>query len=156
MTTRTATPARARPARAGRSSDLVRDWMASPAITATSDMRVSEAQAIMRERHIRRLPVLDQFGKLAGIVTRVDLGEARPSGADAMSFSGVQIAMRMMTLGEVMTRNPVTIAPGASVCRAVKLMLKHHISGLPVVEGGHVVGVIADSDIFRKFAADCG
>jgi CBS domain-containing protein len=52
-------------------------------------------------------------------------------------------------IAECMTSDPITVAPDVSVLDAARLMLKHKIGGLPVVEGGRVVGMITESDLFR-------
>ena len=56
-----------------------------------------------------------------------------------------------MKAADVMTRDVVTIAPEASIMEAVRLMLQHRISGLPVVDaGGRLHGVITEGDFLRR------
>jgi len=50
---------------------------------------------------------------------------------------------------EIMTRNVVTVAPDTDLAEVAQLMIDRKIGGLPVVEGGQVVGVITESDVFR-------
>ena len=50
-----------------------------------------------------------------------------------------------------MTETPVTVAPTLPVEDATELLLKHHISGLPVLESGQLIGIITTSDILRAF-----
>ncbi len=138
-------------------SQIVRDCMSMPPITIDAGMRIPAAIAIMKQHNVRRLPVLAADGRLVGIVTRVDLNEVRPDGYDRMtSWTSIQYAINMMTIGEVMTRNPVTCDANTSLCDAVKLMLRHRISGLPVTMDDDVIGVLTDSDIFRAFVVECG
>jgi acetoin utilization protein AcuB len=54
-------------------------------------------------------------------------------------------------ISKVMSLNPITIAPRAHLVDAANLMLKHHISTLPVIECDKLVGIITESDIFRAF-----
>src|SRR6516225_3912843 len=59
--------------------------------------------------------------------------------------------MSIMKAGDVMTRNVISIAPDASVLKALRLMLQHKISGLPVVDrSGSVVGIVAEGDFLRR------
>ena len=56
-----------------------------------------------------------------------------------------------MWAGDVMTRNVISVAADAPAMQAVTLMLKHRISGLPVVDGsGRVVGVLSETDLLRE------
>ena len=58
---------------------------------------------------------------------------------------------RTMRAADVMSRRCITIRPGSSVEAAARLMLRHHISGLPVVDaGGAVVGVVTEGDMLRR------
>lgn len=127
---------------------LVRERMSKPVMTIDSQAKLAEVHKLMHDKRIRRLPVVDN-GKLVGIVTLLDTSEARPEGADKMRPMAMQAYIAMMHVSDVMTRNPITISPDASVVDVARLMAKHKISGLPVVENGAVVGIITESDTFR-------
>lgn len=123
---------------------LVREWMTAPAIGVPPTMEAVAALERMIELKFRRLPVVVD-GKLVGIVTRGDL-EAK-LGWDRMTWRRLGRCVE-----DAMTRNPFTVAPGDRLERAVELMLRHRIGGIPVVDGGKVAGIITESDIFRAFA----
>ncbi len=55
-----------------------------------------------------------------------------------------------MNASDVMTRNVVSIAPDATVLQAARMMLEHHISGLPVVDDGKLVGIVSEGDFLRR------
>jgi CBS domain-containing protein len=55
-----------------------------------------------------------------------------------------------MRASDVMTRGVVTVGPDTSVADAAKLMLDRRISGVPVVEGGRVVGIMSEGDLMRR------
>ena len=114
----------------------VKDRMSSPAVTATPATRTKEALQTMYVRKIRRMPVVDDQGRLVGIVTQRDLFEK--SKADT-------------PVGTVMTRDPYTTAIGASIVQAATLMRNLGVGALPVLDHGQLVGIITESDIFDAF-----
>ena len=134
---------------------LVRDRMSRDVVTIPSSVTILEAQKIMRESRIRRLPVVDH-GELVGIVTYNDLLEASPSKATTLSRFELTYLLSKMTVAEIMTRNVITVPPDVPIEEAALIMQKHQIGGLPVVEEGSVVGIITESDIFEVFVETLG
>lgn len=130
-------------------NELVRDWMTPDVIFVSSETRLSEADQLIVDNMIRRLPVVDN-GQLVGICTYGDIREARPSPATSLSVWELNYLLSQLTVKDIMTPNPVTIGPNATIGEAARLMLKNQISGLPVVDGaGKLIGIITESDIFR-------
>jgi acetoin utilization protein AcuB len=130
-------------------NELVRDWMTPDVIFVRSDTPLSEADQLIVDNMIRRLPVVDD-GKLVGICTYGDIREARPSPATSLSIWELNYLLSQLTIKEIMTPNPITVSPNATIGEAARLMLKNQISGLPVVDAsGKLVGIITESDIFR-------
>jgi len=129
---------------------LVRDRMAAPAITVEPKAPIYDALALMKERRIRRLPVI-RGRRLVGIVTWTDLMRASPSPATSLTAWEIPYLLMKAPVAEVMTRAVITIEPSATVEEAAVLMRRHKIGGMPVVEAGAVVGVITESDIFDAF-----
>jgi CBS domain-containing protein len=127
---------------------LVNDWMTRDPICADLHMTLPEAHRLMLQHNIRRLPILEN-GQLVGIVTRGDVRGAQPSEATSLSIFELHYLIGLITLERIMTRNPVTVAPDATIYDAARLMLLHKIAGLPVVADGKVIGIITESDIFR-------
>jgi len=129
---------------------LVRDRMTAPAITVEPKTPIYDALALMKERRIRRLPVL-KGRRLVGIVTWTDLMRASPSPATTLSVWEIPYLLMKAPVSEVMTRTVISVPPAATVEEAAVLMRRHKIGGMPVVEQGAVVGVITESDIFDAF-----
>jgi acetoin utilization protein AcuB len=128
---------------------LVKDWMTPDPITISSDTTLPEAHRIMKENHIRRLPVVDD-GRLVGIVTWGDIREASASDCTSLDVFELVYLLDTLPVRHFMTRNPVTVTPITPIARAAQLMLEHKIGGLPVVDHrGKLVGIITESDIFR-------
>lgn len=128
---------------------LVGDWMTPDPITVDSDTTLPEAHRIMKENHIRRLPVVDD-GRLVGIVTWGDIREASASDCTSLDVFELSYLLEALPVHHFMTRNLVTVTPITPIARAAQLMLEHKIGGLPVVDHrGRLVGIITESDIFR-------
>jgi acetoin utilization protein AcuB len=127
---------------------LVRDWMTPNPITIDTKTTLPEAHKLMKECHIRRLPVVDH-GKVVGILTLGDIREASPSDATSLSIFELNYLLAKLNVEKIMTRDPITIAPMATIREAAQIMLEHKIGGVPVVEDEKLVGIITESDIFR-------
>ncbi|QPC85185.1 CBS domain-containing protein [Phototrophicus methaneseepsis] len=128
---------------------IVKDWMTHDVLTASPDMPISDAHQIMKERGIRRLPVVEHE-KLVGIVTIGDVREASPSDATTLSIWELNYLWAQLTVGKIMSKNVLTVKADTPILDAAEMMLENKISGLPVVgKGGHLEGIITESDIFR-------
>ena len=113
--------------------ELVKDWMSRDVVTAVSTLGLLEADALMREHNIRRLPVVEN-GRLVGMVTYGDIREARPSDATSLSTWEMNYLLAGLSLAEIMTKQPKSILPDATIGEAADLMLTNRISGLPVTD----------------------
>jgi CBS domain-containing protein len=131
----------------------VAEWMSTPPVIIAPSMSLEAAQRLMQQRHVRRLPVVAD-GQLIGIITRGDLRAAQPSAATTLSIYEWRALLDKVTVAACMTRDPLIVAPDASVLEAAQLILDHKVSGLPVVADGRVVGVITESDLFRLLLSE--
>jgi CBS domain-containing protein len=124
---------------------------------ATGEPFKNLASLFVNQR-ISTLPVISRDGRLAGIVSESDLlkkaelqadpGQRRPhrSRRAARSKAAADCA------GEVMTTNVVTVRPDATVAEAARLMDRHHVTCLPVVdEAGKLHGIVSPRDLLRVF-----
>ena len=119
---------------------LVRNRMSRPAVTIRQDADFQKALALMQEKKLRRLPVVDDDDQLVGIVVERDL-----------LVAAMRYLQSRVEIGEVMTRNVVTVGPDTDLNEVARTMLERRIGGLPVVEHGRLVGIITESDIFKRF-----
>ena len=119
---------------------LVRERMSAPVVTVSRETDYQQALQLMQEKRLRRLPVVDRERALVGIVAERDLLLA----ATRYPRAGVDV-------GEFMATDIVSATPGMDIGAAARLMLEHRVGGLPVLEGGALVGIITESDIFRRF-----
>jgi acetoin utilization protein AcuB len=128
---------------------LVREWMTRQVMTAAPHTTLRSAHQIMKDNHIRRLPVLDE-GRLVGIITIGDVREASPSDATSLSIWELNYLWAQLTVEKVMTSRVITVGPDTPILDAAELMLEHKVSGLPVVDDkGKLVGILTESDIFK-------
>lgn len=128
----------------------VRDIMTISCISAPPTMPVLEARQLMLEKRIRHLLVTDG-PKLVGIVTDRDIRLNLPSPATSLSVWEINYLLARMTLSSVMTKNVVTVESGREATEAAQVMLDHKIGALPVVDRGHLVGIITETDLLRAF-----
>jgi CBS domain-containing protein len=133
-------------------AERVRDLMTTGPKTLGRNDLLSIADDLMRAERIRHLPVLDEDGRLCGIVSQRDLFR----GALATALGYGEVAQRKLlgtlVVKEVMTTDVVTTAPEATLADAARLMLERKLGCLPVLEDGRLVGLLCESD-FVKAAA---
>lgn len=120
-------------------------------ITITPDVTVPEAQAIMRREKVQRLPVLDNNGRLVGIVTSLDLIHASPSPATSLDIYEMHYLLSKLKVEKVMTRQVITVTEDLPIEEAARIMVDNKISGLPVMRGDVLVGIITETDLFKLF-----
>jgi acetoin utilization protein AcuB len=129
---------------------LVKDFMTPNPEVVTPEITVPEAAQIMKKGGFRRLPVVKE-DRVVGIVTDRDLKEAMPSDANSLSIWELNYLISKLTVGEIMTRNPITVSGTLPLQAAAKLMLEHKVGGLPVEREGRLVGIITVTDVLRAF-----
>jgi CBS domain-containing protein len=151
-------------------SKTVADVMSSDPIVVRPETPLKEAIRILAEKRISGLPVIDDAGKLVGIISETDLmwqetGVTPP--AYIMFLDSVIYLQNPgayerdlhkalgQTVGEVMSKNPVTISPDKSLKEAAKIIQEHKVHRLPVLDStGKVIGLLTRGDIIRAMAAE--
>jgi CBS domain-containing protein len=151
-------------------SKTVADVMSHNPILVRPQTPLKEAIQILAEKRISGLPVIDDAGKLVGIISETDLmwqetGVTPP--AYIMILDSVIYLQNPgtyerdlhkalgQTVGEVMSKNPVAIYPHKSLKEAAQLIQNHKVQRLPVLDnGGNVIGILTRGDIIRAMAAE--
>jgi acetoin utilization protein AcuB len=128
----------------------VRDLMTRTPLAVTPETSVYEARALMQQRKIRHLPVLE-YGRLVGIVSDRLVRTVLPSPATSLSVWEVNYLLDRLTVGEVMIRFVITVTPETLASEAAGRMLGQQVGALPVVENGRLVGILTRTDILRAF-----
>lgn len=115
----------------------VGDWMTRDPVAVGEDAPVGQVLGLMRARDIRHVLVM-QGSRLVGVFSSRDahrLLEADRSGS--------------VPVGSVMTENPVTVAPDASLLEAAREILDRKIGALPVTEEGRPIGILTSQDVLE-------
>jgi acetoin utilization protein AcuB len=133
----------------------IKDLMTKNPVTVESETLLLDAQKMMRDKKIRRLPVVDK-GRLVGIITHHDLLQASPSPATSLSVHEMNYLLAKMKVKDVMKRNPVTVSPDTPFEEALRLGQEKKIGSFPVVEDGKLVGIATESDIVRVLTQALG
>jgi len=128
----------------------VKDWMNPDVIIVSSSCTLPDAYWLMLENKIRRLPVVEK-GTLVGMVTLADLRNMTPFSIAGVDVIHISDRLAKLPVRQLMSVDTKTISPTAPLIDAARLMLKHKISALPVLDGDKLVGIITESDIFRAF-----
>jgi len=128
----------------------VKDRMSKNVVTISLDGSINEAFRLMKEKNIRRLPVMDKE-RLAGIITLSDLNKAAPSQATTLSIFELNYLLAKTRVKDVFSpeKELHTVSPEDYIEVAAKLMLAQQVSGLPVVDDGRLVGIVTETDLFR-------
>jgi CBS domain-containing protein len=146
----------------------VADVMSRNPITVKSETPLKEVVQILAARRISGLPVVDQSDKLIGVVSETDL-MWQETGATPPAYIMILDSVIYLenparyerdlhkalgqTVGEVMSRDPVTTNPDQPLSEAARLMHERSIHRLPVLDAnGHVVGILTRGDIVRAMA----
>jgi len=117
-------------------------------VTIGPDASFFEARALIHEKGIRHLPVVDKNGKLVGIVTKGDIQEAAPSDATSLSIQEINYLLGKLKVSSFMTpkQKLITITPDTIIEEAVQLMHDNKIGCLPVLEGEKLYGIFTETD----------
>ena len=128
----------------------VQNWMTTDVVSVTPETSLLKVGKLMKDHHVRRLPVLDDSGRVIGIISDRDVRAASPSKATTLDMYEMHYLLAELKVKNIMTPNPLTVKPSDTVEQAALLMLDHKIGGLPVVEeSGKLVGIISDHDVFK-------
>jgi acetoin utilization protein AcuB len=122
--------------------------MTKELITVEPGTPIFQAQKLMREHQVRKLPVVMR-GRLVGMVTHDLFMEITPSKATGFGVQEMHYLLNDMKVKEVMDKNPVTVSPDMPFEEALNLGQQKGNTGFPVMENGEIVGIITNGDIIR-------
>ena len=125
----------------------VADWMTREPITIEDTATIIEAIHKMKERNVRRLPVMHK-GRLCGIITDRMLKDYTPGRATSLDTWEVHYLLSKTPVTEAMNPHPHTTTPDAELTDAATIIRDHKLYGLCVVnEEGDLVGILTIKDL---------
>jgi CBS domain-containing protein len=142
----------------------VRDIMTTDLITVTPDMDIAGAAKILLDSRINGTPVVDDSGRLVGILCQSDLITQQKKLPIPTLFTFLDGLIRLtsmkqlekqvgkiaaLTVSEAMTPKPVTVRPDTGLETVAALMVDSNFHTLPVVEDSELVGIIGKEDVLR-------
>jgi len=135
-------------------SGLVRDVMTRDVLVVRPETTFREVVRLIEDHHVHALPVVDEQQRVQGMVAESDL-LIKEELAEGHLRTPLQRRGRARvtgtTAGEIMTSPAVTIDPSKTLGEAARLLHRRHIGRLPVVEDGHLIGIVTRSDLLTVF-----
>ncbi len=127
----------------------VEKWMTKNPITIDQDASIIEAIHLMKEKGIRRLPVM-AMGRFTGLITDRMIKDYTPGKATSLDTWEVHYLLSKTPVKDLMNPSPRTITPQEDLATAAQAILDHKLYGLCVVDGkGDLVGIMSVGDMLR-------
>lgn len=143
---------------------IAKNVMKSPVITIKPNDSVAEVAKLLINQKISAAPVVDDEGRLRGIVSEGDLMRRHETSTERKRsfwwflFSGDSALAREyvkshgLKVHEIMTSDVITASPGDSLREVADLFERHSIKRVPIVDNGSIVGIVSRADLLRVFA----
>lgn len=139
----------------------VKDVMTIRVVSVTKDASFRTMAAALRAHRVSAFPVLDDDGKVIGVVSEADMLAKEALNSEPDGMPGMIAGMlrrkehekaRGTTAGDLMTSPPITVKPDDTLERAARLMYTRKVKRLPVVDtNGHLVGIVGRADLLAVF-----
>ncbi len=131
----------------------VRDWMTPNPITIEADATVVEAIHLLKEKNVRRLPVMKN-GRLVGIVTERMLLSFSPGKSTSLDTWELHYLLARTPVTEAMNPKPHTVTPDTELADAAQLIRDRKLNGITVVnEHGDLVGILTTTNALEALIA---
>ena len=130
--------------------------MSRPVVTVATDATTTQAAKMLVDNDITAAPVVDQNGRLVGIVSEADLirGQIQPDARAHLTDLTDLTIPEPRSIDEVMTRDVICVPPFADAADIAALMLKEGIKSVPVVKDDAPVGMVSRRDLLATLVRD--
>jgi acetoin utilization protein AcuB len=129
--------------------NTVATWMTKNPVTIEQDASIIEAIHLMKEKGIRRLPVMHK-GRFIGLITERMIKDYAPGKATSLDTWEVHYLLSKTPVKDVMNPKPITVTPNTELATAAQTILDHKLYGLCVVDAtGELVGIMSVGDMLR-------
>jgi len=136
---------------------IIKEWMTRDVITVDPETSMMRAAKLMKEKGIRRLPVVDEKGKVLGMLSDRDVKEASPSKATTLDVHELYYLLSEIKVKNIMTPNPITIRETDTVVKCAAIMHDKKISGIPVLnDANELVGIMTQNEVYRVLLSITG
>lgn len=127
---------------------LIKDIMTNHVITINESTDLKEATHIFNKYHIRHIPVVNK-GHITGMISSTDISRLSFGTVMEEESEADESILNMLTIPQVMSRNPLTISPNATVKEVADIFVKEDYHAIPVVENDAVVGIVTTTDVIK-------
>lgn len=134
----------------------VKNRMTTDPVVAGLKTSHREAMKLLKDNHIGHLPVVDDQGKVRGIVSETDLLSTGPSRVTSLSIYEIYTLLDEMTLDQIMVKPVLAVEEDCGLARAASFMIENKVGSLLVMNGQKLTGIITETDIFRTFVEVLG
>ncbi len=125
-------------------------------ITVSPSTSLEDASILIKKKKIDHLPVINDSGRLVGILSDRDLKQYWASPATSLSNHELNYLLQQVLVEMIMIKTVITISPGTTIERAALIMQENDINALPVMEGEHLVGIITSTDVMGVLLSAIG
>lgn len=133
------------------SKKTLKSIMQKKVLSVSPDDRVIHARRVMIDENIARLPVVDQ-GVLVGIISDIEIAFAFAKLKRSFSLGRQKHQLDELLVKSVMKPHIIWTTPSVSASEAAKIMIKHNIGALPVMEHDSIVGIVSRTDLIKTIA----
>ena len=142
-----------------------RDVMVSPVVTVKPSNSVQDVAKVLLERRISAVPVVDDKGKLVGIISEMDFLHRSETGTERRrpwwlgafvseeNFAVDYIKSHGQKVADIMTRRVITATPDTPLHEVASLLEKHSIKRVPIMENGQLVGIVSRANLVQAVAS---
>ena len=128
---------------------LVRDLMTTSVVTMERNESLRTVDDVMRLGRIRHMPIVDDAGTLAGVVSQRDLFHSGLLRALGFGSHAREQALDTLVVKEAMKTEVVTTTPDTTLAEAAKVMLERKIGCLVVLDADRIAGILTEADFVR-------